>query len=92
MDASKAQIKGVERKLAEEEEGSAKDMTNELANLNKLTGNKELPVIKIQEKDINFLQKELDFTFDEAKLALIKYQGDVKKVVEFYLDDFNFTD
>ena len=55
MDASKAQIKGVDRKLADEDEGNAKDMTNELANLNKLTGNKELPVIKIQEKDINFL-------------------------------------
>ncbi|MCQ2819995.1 MAG: hypothetical protein MJ252_22235 [archaeon] len=91
MEASKASIKGVERKLAEEEEGgSKKDMSNELANLNKLADKKELPVIKIQEKDINFLQSELDITFEEAKFALIKYQGDVKQVIDNFLEDFNF--
>ena len=90
MEASKAEIKGVGHKLAEEEEsGSNQDMSSELANLNKLADKKEASVIKIQEKDINLLQSEIDYTFEEAKLALIKYQGDVKKVIEAFLEDFS---
>ena len=91
--ANKAEIKGVGHKLADEEESTnTKDYSNELNNLNKLSDKKDMPVIKIQEKDINLLQKELDFTYDEAKLALIKYQGNVKLVIDNFLNDFNIED
>ncbi len=90
MEASKAEIKGVGHKLADEDEsGNSKDMTSELANLNKLANKKEMPVITILEKDIKLLQNELDFTFEEAKLALIQKEGDVKKVIDAFLEDFN---
>ena len=59
-------------------------MSKELANLNKIVDEKKLPVITIKEKDIELLKSELDITYEEAKLQLIKYQGDLKKVLDFY--------
>jgi NACalpha-BTF3-like transcription factor len=66
-------------------------MTAQLSNLNKISENKkDLPVITIKEHDIELLKKELDITYEEAKLQLIKAQGDVKKVIENFLNNFNF--
>ena len=91
MDPKKAEMKNVGNKLAEENvENTNKDMSKELANLNKLTGTKESqPVIKIKENDIELLKNELDITYEEAKNKLIKSQGDVNKAIETYLNDFN---
>ena len=44
----------------------------------------------IAETDIELLKKELDITYEEAKLQLIKAQGDVKQVIENFLNNFNF--
>ena len=82
MDPNKAEIKNIGNKLTEENESSNnKDMSKELESLNKL---------KIKEHDIELLKRELDITYDEAKLELIKFQGDVKKVIEDFLNRFNF--
>ena len=91
MDPKKAEMKNVGNKLAEENvENTNKDMSKELANLNKLTGAKESqPVIKIKENDIQLLKNELDITYDEAKNKLIKCQGDFNKAIELYLNEFN---
>jgi len=92
MDPNKAEIKNIGNKLTEEHESSnTNDMSKELESLNKLNNEKkELPVIKIKEHDIELLKRELDITYDEAKLQLIKFQGDVKKVIEDFLNRFNF--
>lgn len=93
MDPSKAMMKNVGSKLTDEHEGGAgKEMAGELANLGKLIEKKELPVIKIQEKDIKMLQNELDITYEEAKLRLIKAQGDPKVVINNFLNDFHFEE
>ena len=85
MDPNKAEIKNIGNKLTEENESSnTKDMSKELESLNKLNNDKkELPVIKIREHDI-------ELTYDEAKFYLIKFQGDVKKVIEDFLNQFHF--
>ena len=91
MDPKKAEMKNVGNKLAEENvENANKDMSKELENLNKITTTKEpQPVIKIKEQDIELLKNELDVTYEEAKNKLIKCQGDVNKVIELFLNDFN---
>ena len=89
MDANKAEIKNIGNKLTDEHEGAGnKDMTKELENLNKIVDDKKLPVITIKEKDIELLKSELDITYEEAKLELIKYQGDVKKVFDAFINNF----
>ena len=91
MDANKAEIKNIGNKLTDEHEGAGnKDMSKELENLNKIVDDKKLPVITIKEKDIELLKSELDITYEEAKLALIKYQGDVKKVFDAFINNFKF--
>ncbi len=92
MDPKKVEIKNIGNKLSEEHvETTNKDMTAELANLNKLTSNQEKKVvIKIKENDIDLLKDELDITYEEAKNKLIKCQGDVNKVIEEFLTDFQF--
>ena len=45
---------------------------------------------KIKESDIELLKSELDVTYDEAKKKLIKCQGDVNKVFDEFLNDFQF--
>ena len=65
-------------------------MSKELENLNKIVDDKPMPVITIKEKDITLLQFELDITYQEAKELLIKNQGDVKKVLNAFLNDFKF--
>ena len=91
MDPKKAEMKNVGNKLAEENvENANKDMSKELENLNKIKGTKESqPIIKIKENDIELLKNELDITYEEAKNKLIKCQGDVNKVIELFLNDFN---
>ena len=84
MDANKAEIKNIGNKLTDEEGTGNKDMSKELENLNIIVDEKKLPVITIKEKDIELLKSELDITYEEAKLQLIKYQGDLKKVLDFY--------
>ena len=79
MDSKKDQIKNIGNKLTDEHVEGNKDMSKELANLNNIVDDKKLPVITIKEKDIELLKRELDITYEEAKLELIKYQGDVKK-------------
>ena len=74
MDANKAEIKNIGNKLTDEEGTGNKDMSKELENLNIIVGDKKLPVITIKEKDIELLKSELDITYEEAKLQLIKYQ------------------
>jgi len=92
MDPKKAEMKNIGNKLTEEDENiNNKDMSAQLSNLNKISENKkDLPVITIKEHDIELLKKELDITYEEAKLQLIKAQGDVKKVIENFLNNFNF--
>ena len=91
MDANKAEIKNIGNKLTDEHEGAGnKDMSKELENLNKIVDDKNLPVITIKEKDIELLKSELDITYEEAKLELIKYQGDVKKVFDAFINNFKF--
>ena len=84
MDANKAEIKNIGNKLTDDEGTGNKDMSKELENLNIIVDEKKLPVITIKEKDIELLKSELDITYEEAKLQLIKYQGDLKKVLDFY--------
>ncbi len=64
-------------------------MSKELENLNKITGDKAQPIIKIKESDIQLLKNELDITYEEAKNKLIKSQGDVNQAFEIYLNEFN---
>ena len=92
MDPKKVEIKNIGNKLSEEHvETTNKDMTAELANLNKMTSNQEKAVvIKIKENDIDLLKGELDITYEEAKNKLIKCQGDVNKVIEEFLTDYQF--
>ena len=91
MDANKAEIKNIGNKLTDEHEGAGnKDMSKELENLNKIVDDKKLPVITIKEKDIELLKSELDITYEEAKLQLIKYQGDLKKVLDTFIKEFKF--
>ena len=90
MDANKAEIKNIGNKLTDEEGTGNKDMSKELENLNKIVDDKKLPVITIKEKDIELLKSELDITYEEAKLELIKYQGDVKKVFDAFINNFKF--
>ena len=90
MDANKAEIKNIGNKLTDEEGTGNKDMSKELENLNIIVDDKKLPVITIKEKDIELLKSELDITYEEAKLELIKYQGDVKKVFDAFINNFKF--
>lgn len=91
MDSSKAEIKNIGTKLTEDEtHTNTKDMSKELENLNKIVDDKPMPVITIKEKDITLLQFELDITYHEAKELLVKNQGDVKKVLNAFLNDFKF--
>ena len=91
MDSSKAEIKNIGTKLTEDEtQTNTKDMSKELENLNKIVDDKPMPVITIKEKDITLLQFELDITYQEAKELLVKNQGDVKKVLNAFLNDFKF--
>ena len=90
MDSKKDQIKNIGNKLTDEHVEGNKDMSKELANLNNIVDDKKRPVITIKEKDIELLESELDITYEEAKLELIKYQGDVKKVFDAFLNNFKF--
>ena len=92
MDPKKVEIKNIGNKLSEEHvETTNKDMTAELANLNKMASTQEpQAVIKIKENDIDLLKSELDITYEEAKNKLIKCQGDVNKVIEEFLTDVQF--
>ena len=90
MDANKAEIKNIGNKLTDEEGTGNKDMSKELENLNIIVDEKKLPVITIKEKDIELLKSELDITYEEAKLQLIKYQGDLKKVLDTFITEFKF--
>ena len=92
MDPKKVEIKNIGNKLSEEHvETTNKDMTAELANLNKMATSQEpQAVIKIKENDIDLLKSELDITYEEAKNKLIKCQGDVNKVIEEFLTDVQF--
>lgn len=45
----------------------------------------------IKEKDIETVKNELDITYDEAKLILIKNKGDILKSFEDYISDFKFV-
>ena len=86
MDPNKAEIKNIGNKLTEEHESSnSNDMSKELESLNKLNNEKkELPVIKIKEHDIELLKRELDITYDEAKLQLINFQEMLKKLLKIF--------
>ena len=90
MDANKAEIKNIGNKVTDEEGTGNKDMSKELENLNIIVDDKKLPVITIKEKDIELLKSELDITYEEAKLQLIKYQGDLKKVLDTFIKEFKF--
>ncbi len=92
MDSKKTEMKNIGSKLSEQNEGNEiKDTSKELENLNKLKTSKEpQPVITIKENDIQLIKDELDITYEEAKNKLIKSQGNVKQVIETFLDDFNF--
>ena len=90
MDANKAEIKNIGNKLTDEEGTGNKDMSKELENLNIIVDEKKLPVITIKEKDIELLKSELDITYEEAKLQLIKYQGDLKKVLDTFIKEVKF--
>ena len=90
MDANKAEIKNIGNKLTDEEGTGNKDMSKELENLNIIVDEKKLPVITIKEKDIELLKSELDITYEEAKLQLIKYQGNLKKVLDTFIKEFKF--
>ena len=76
--------------MTDEEGTGNKDMSKELENLHIIVDEKKLPVITIKEKDIELLKSELDITYEEAKLQLIKYQGDLKKVLDTFIKEFKF--
>ena len=91
MDPKKAEMKNIGNKISDENiENSNKDVSEELQNIKKITTSQEpQPVIKLKQTDIDLIQSELDITYDEAKAKLIKCQGDVKKVIDTFLNDFN---
>ena len=91
MDPKKAEMKNIGNKISDENiENSNKDVSEELENIKKITTSQEpQPVIKLKQTDIDLIQSELDITYDEAKAKLIKCQGDVKKVIDTFLNDFN---
>ena len=91
MDPKKAEMKNIGNKISDENiENSNKDVSEELENIKKITTSQEpQPVIKLKQTDIDLIQSELDITYDEAKDKLIKCQGDVKKVIDTFLNDFN---
>ena len=91
MDPKKAEMKNIGNKISDENiENSNKDVSEELENIKKITTSQEpQPVIKLKQTDIDLIQSELDITYDEAKVKLIKCQGDVKKVIDTFLNDFN---
>ena len=91
MDPKKAEMKDIGNKISEENiENNNKDVSKELENLKKLSTSQEpQQVIKLKENDIDLIKSELDITYDEAKAKLIKCQGDVKKVIDTFLNDFN---
>ena len=91
MDPKKAEMKNIGNKISDENiENSNKDVSKELENIKKITTSQEpQPVIKLKQTDIDLIQSELDITYDEAKAKLIKCQGDVKKVIDTFLNDFN---
>lgn len=91
MDPKKAELKNIGSKLAEENNDKQnKEMSGALKNLDQIEmTNGPQPVIKIKEHDIDLLKNELDITNDEAKNILLKYQGDVNKAIDEYLNDFN---
>ncbi len=47
-------------------------------------------IIKINNKDLELLKNELEMSQEEAMKILIKYKGDVKEAIRFYLNDFKF--
>ena len=91
MDPKKAEMKNIGNKISDENiENSNKDVSEELENIKKITTSQEpQPVIKLKQTDIDLIQSELDITYNEAKAKLIKCQGDVKKVIDTFLNDFN---
>ena len=91
MDPKKAEMKNIGNKISDENiENSNKDVSKELENIKKISTSQEpQPVIKLKQTDIDLIQSELDITYDEAKAKLIKCQGDVKKVIDTFLNDFN---
>ena len=91
MDPKKAEMKNIGNKISDENiDNSNKDVSEELENIKKITTSQEpQPVIKLKQTDIDLIQSELDITYDEAKAKLIKCQGDVKKVIDTFLNDFN---
>ena len=92
MDPKKAEMKNLGNKISEENvESNNKNVSKELENIKKISASQESqPVIKLKQTDIDLIQNELDITYEEAKNKLIKSQGNVKQVIETFLDDFNF--
>ena len=91
MDPKKAEMKNLGNKISEENvESNNKNVSKELENIKKISASQESqPVIKLKQTDIDLIQNELDITYDEAKAKLINCQGDVKKVIDTFLNDFN---
>ena len=91
MDPKKAEIKNLGSKLSEQNvENKNNDMSKELENIKQISTSKEQQaVIKLKQSDIDLIQSELDITYEEAKSKLIKCQGDVKKVIDTFLNDFD---
>jgi hypothetical protein len=44
----------------------------------------------LKERDIDSLSKDLEIAQEEAKAYLIRFNGDINKVIEHFLQDFKF--
>ena len=87
MEKNKDGMANMKGGIIQENSETKKDMSEELANLNKKE-EKPIPVIKIKDSDIELIKAQLDITYEDAKTLLIKSQGDVNKVIDNFLQDF----
>lgn len=46
--------------------------------------------MKINGKDLDILKDELDLQNEEAINLLVRYNGDIKAVLDYWLNDFKF--
>merc|ERR1712032_16853 len=88
------ELNKIGNKLSDEAQSeNSTNLNKELEGLNSIMKDqeKEKKVIQIKEKDIEFLQGELDITFEEAKAFLIKHEGSIDNALTNFINDFRFS-
>jgi NACalpha-BTF3-like transcription factor len=86
----KDQVPNISKRF--EEVDNSSNNNNAGQELLDLAKNEEKPkeIIKINNKDLELLKNEIEMSQEEAMKILIKYKGDVKEAIHFYLNDFKF--